>query len=52
MGPERLANDEITQRHKDIAKSAQLIYEKTLFNLLNKLYEKYKTILTCVLGKD
>ena len=42
MGPERLATDEITQRHKDIAKSAQLIYEKTLFNLLNKLYKKYK----------
>ena len=42
IGPERLPNDEITQRHMDIAKSTQLIYEKTLFKLLNKLYEKYK----------
>ena len=26
----------------DLAKSAQSIYEKTLFNLLNDLYEKFK----------
>ncbi len=42
LGPERMIGDKIDQRHMDLAKSAQVIYEKTLFNLLNKLYEKYK----------
>ena len=36
-----MIGDKIDQRHMDLAKSAQVIYE-TLFNLLNKLYEKYK----------
>ena len=42
IGKDRKKNDKITQRHMDIAKSAQVVYEKTLFTLLNKLYEKYK----------
>ena len=42
LGPERKIDDKITQRHMDLAKSAQVIYEKTLFNLLNNLYDKYK----------
>ena len=42
LGPERMIGDKIDQRHMDLAKSAQVIYEKTLFNLLNKLYEKYE----------
>ena len=42
LGPERKEEEEITQRHMDIAKSAQVIYEKTFFNLLNYLYQKYK----------
>ena len=42
LGPERPTKSKINQRHMDIAKSAQVTYEKTLFNLLNKLYEKYK----------
>ena len=35
-------DDEINQKHIDIAKSAQTVYEKTFFNLLNYLYSKYK----------
>ena len=42
LGPERKIDDKITQRHMDLAKSAQVIYEKILFNLLNNLYDKYK----------
>ena len=42
LGDDRKPNGKITQRHIDIAKSAQTVYEKTLFNLLNTLYEKYK----------
>ena len=37
-----MSNEKISQRHMDLAKSAQSIYEKTLFNLLNDLYEKFK----------
>ncbi len=42
LGPERKISDKITQRHMDLAKSAQVVFEKTLFNLLNELYDKYK----------
>ncbi len=42
LGPERNTKDEINQTHMDIAKSAQVVFEKTLFNLLNNLYEEYK----------
>jgi len=42
LGPERKKKDEITQRHKDIAKSAQVVFENVFFNLLNDLYDKYK----------
>ena len=36
LGDSRLPEEEITQRHKDIAASLQFIYEKALFYLLNK----------------
>ena len=42
LGPERQLDDEINERHIDIAKSAQEVFEKTFFKLLNDLYEKYK----------
>jgi carbamoyltransferase len=42
LGPERKNKEEINQRHKDIAKSTQVVYENIFFNLLNDLYEKYK----------
>jgi carbamoyltransferase len=42
LGPERKEKDEITQRHKDIAKSTQVVFENVFFNLLNDLYDKYK----------
>ena len=35
-------NQKISKKDMDIAKSAQLVYENILFNLLNKLYDKYK----------
>ena len=42
LGKDREGREEITQRHKDIAKSAQQIYEDVLFGLLNSLYKIYK----------
>ena len=41
LGPERKIGEEIDQRHKDIAKSTQVVYENIFFNLLNDLSEKY-----------
>lgn len=42
LGPERQLDEKINERHIDIAKSAQVVFEKTFFRLLNDLYEKYK----------
>jgi carbamoyltransferase len=41
LGPARSKNEEITQRHKNIAHSVQAIYEEFFFILLNKLHLKY-----------
>ena len=42
LGPERQLDDKINERHINIAKSAQEVFEKIFFKLLNDLYEKYK----------
>ena len=42
LGPKRKKDQELTQRHKDIAHSVQAMYEEAFFHLLNKLYKKYK----------
>lgn len=42
LGPERKKKEVVTQRHKDIAKSTQVVFENVFFNLLNDLYDKYK----------
>jgi len=50
LGPPRNINDEITQFHKDIASTAQKIYEETFFHSLNYLYDKYNNDNICVAG--
>ena len=42
LGPPRLPTEEITQRHRDLARSGQAMYEEAFFNLLNRLHEKYR----------
>ena len=42
LGRERAKDEEVSQEHMDIAKSTQQVYEKIFFDLLNKLYKKYK----------
>ena len=42
LGPARKPEDELTQRHKDLARSAQAMYEEAFFHLLNRLYERYR----------
>ena len=41
LGPARKKNEELTQRHKDIAHSIQFMYEEAFFHLLNKLHKAY-----------
>jgi carbamoyltransferase len=39
LGPARRKDEKLDQRHKDIARSAQWMYEQALFHLLNSAYE-------------
>jgi carbamoyltransferase len=41
LGPARNKGDELTQRHKDIARSVQAMYEEAFFHLLNMLHRRY-----------
>lgn len=41
LGAPRASKQELTQKHMDIARSVQVMYEEALFNLLNKIYDKY-----------
>ena len=50
LGPERKKGDEILDIHKDIASSAQKIYERVLFDILNELYNNYKNENLCLSG--
>ena len=42
LGPPRDSNEPIEQFHKDIACSAQIIYERAFFNLCQRLYDSHK----------
>jgi carbamoyltransferase len=42
LGPRRLPSEPLEDRHRDIARSAQAMYEEAFFNVLNVLYERHK----------
>lgn len=42
LGKERISDEKITKKDMDIAKSAQVVFENILFNLLKKIYDRYK----------
>jgi len=42
LGKERISEEQITKKDMDIAKSAQIVFENILFNLLKKIYDRYK----------
>jgi carbamoyltransferase len=42
LGPPRQANEPLEQRHKDIARSTQAMYEKALFSLLAAVHKQYR----------
>jgi len=41
LGPVRQKEEELTQKHKDIARSIQAMYEEAFFHLLNTLHIKH-----------
>jgi carbamoyltransferase len=41
LGPARDPKEELTQRHRDIARSVQVTYERALFHLLNSVQRKH-----------
>jgi carbamoyltransferase len=42
LGPARRKEEELTQRHRDIARSAQSMYEEAFFHLLCRLHSRYR----------
>jgi carbamoyltransferase len=40
LGPRRLPSDDLEQRHRDIARSAQAMYEEAFFHLLDVLHRR------------
>ncbi len=42
LGPGRHPDEPLEQRHKDIARSIQRLYEEAFFNLLRRLYGRYR----------
>jgi carbamoyltransferase len=42
LGPARGKDKPLEQRHKDIARSVQVMYEEAFFHLLHKLHERYR----------
>ncbi len=50
LGPSRKENEELSQKHKDIAASAQVMYEEVFFSLLNKLHRETGSDNLCFAG--
>jgi carbamoyltransferase len=50
LGPARSDREPLEQRHMDIAKSAQLIYEDALFNILDFVYQQTQCPNICIAG--
>ncbi|MDB6052822.1 MAG: carbamoyltransferase [Verrucomicrobiales bacterium] len=42
LGPARQKGEPLEQKHKDMAKSIQAMYEEAFFHLLNALHKRYK----------
>ncbi|MDP1689555.1 MAG: carbamoyltransferase C-terminal domain-containing protein [bacterium] len=50
LGSARKENEELSDKHKDIAASAQALYEEVFINILNKLYKETKCTNLCFAG--
>lgn len=50
LGPARRDGEPLTQRHKDIARSAQAMYEEAFFHLLNSLHARHRLDALAIAG--
>jgi carbamoyltransferase len=50
LGPPRKADEPLEQRHKDIARSLQAMYEEAFFHLLNSLHERHQLDSVAIAG--
>ena len=50
LGPARSQDDSLEQRHKDIARSVQEVFEDAYFNVLNSLYREQPSTNLCLAG--
>jgi len=50
LGPVRQKGEELSQRHKDIARSVQTMYEEAFFHLLNRLHSCHGIENLCLAG--
>ncbi len=50
LGPTRDPSEPLTQRHRDLARSAQAMYEEAFFHLLLHLHKRYGGDAVCVAG--
>jgi carbamoyltransferase len=50
LGPARADGAELTQRHRDLARSVQVIYEEAFFHLLNALYARHRVDNVAIAG--
>jgi carbamoyltransferase len=50
LGPAMQKNDQLTKRHKDIARSIQSMYEEAFFHLLNTLHKRHGGENLCLAG--
>jgi carbamoyltransferase len=50
LGPARQENEPLEQKHKDIARSIQAMYEEAFFHLLNTLHARHKLDAVAIAG--
>jgi carbamoyltransferase len=50
LGPARAPADALEQRHRDIARSVQAMYEEAFFHLLEKLHARHGGTALCIAG--
>ena len=50
LGPARRTEEEPMQRHRDLARSVQAMYEEAFFHLLSHLHGQYKLDALCLAG--
>jgi len=50
FGPARADGEALSQNHKDLAHSAQAMYEEAFFHLLNSVYQRYNIPNLCLAG--